>query len=1378
MKYVMEQGVTYLIKEPKPDDSLKVFASLVKNGPRGFCITRVHPKRIRKRFELGDTPILWITTSEVPDEKCVHPSDLAKLNMAINEMLKSQENLVILLEGIEYLVTYNGFDSILRFVQVINDRIMVTNSRFMITLDPATLDTGSLHILERDLVPIENLGKLEVTFSEFPEAPLADAAWRAPFEERLRKWKEQGLVVDGLEAALAAGRDEATKAFEQYETSMARLSALGDELKAMDLSGFEKDAAALRLKMLNPLMLKEAEDEILALQVAIERRKKGETRRKLDEDKLREELRAKLRAWNSAGYNTSSLGAVLNEPLDAARKEFERFEAAIRKLHDLNEELILMDTAGFESEVEAIRSRLSQPARVNEVEDDIFRLKILIERRRKEERRKKEEEERARSDLDARIDRLRSEGYDLSRLGRADLRAPAELRAELEALEKDVAALKELELELATVNPRGVESELERLKARLKNPAQLAELRADIGALKKRAEKSQEEMRKDDIQRRIMEWKVLGFNIDKFKQLENADPDVIQKELVVFKIRVHRLKELESELALMDTSGFESLVSAIQPLFRDVDKIPEVESKLTELRIKVKSRAEEQKKGKDERARLKRELVDRMSVWLTQGYSVARLEEVLGKESDLNRIAQEFDRFERDIVRLKELSGRLKSLDVTGFEREAGEVAGLLTDISRADEAERALVSFESKIRTTREEASRLSVEEDKRKKKAQERIAAWKSQGINVASLEIALGEGMESFKKELSLFSLKLEKIRGIREELAQLDVRGFEKEAADLKGRLADVDSADAIELEFKELRDRIDKRKENIRKEKDAEKGERNIYLQKLLAWSSQGMAVEKLERMIDQPMDVLRPEFERAEAAISKLEQMRRDLLTMDLRGFEDLSAGLGARLNRPEDIDALEREFASLKGRLEKRQDDSKDREKRRENIRNRIENLRAVPLNVSRVEGLLDGDLEPLENAYDGLMSDVKRLRAARKRLAGLEAHGFEEMAAKLEPMLQDPDRAAELESGVEALAAQIGAQQKAEGARRSELMAKVDEWAGEGMNVGPLLEASEGNLEQFRRAVEEFGARLTEMEALEEKLRHLKKTILHSETGEVAAEKVEEGEAKKREEETTGAEERSEIAQAEQEVEEEVGEIRRLSGAPADRAAMEQTLRAQHKAQMARMSRKASLRKRRRLLTYIVITAAIVLALAAAGVWYAMSHQTSKGIVIDGKFSDWEGIEKEKYPSDPQLPPDIDITASAVVEQEGSVYCYLKTQATMLKGTRNATSGSFQGDTLRIFFDSDRMLGTGCETAGIGADFAVEIYGWNNVAQEMRYLRYTGDAQSPWAIIKSGTTMKAKDSELEIKVLPGAFGLTRLVTDLVKFELRDSSGNVAAAG
>jgi hypothetical protein len=538
-----------------------------------------------------------------------------------------------------------------------------------------------------------------------------------------------------------------------------------------------------------------------------------------------------------------------------------------------------------------------------------------------------------------------------------------------------------------------------------------------------------------------------------------------------------------------------------------------------------------------------------------------------------------------------------------------------------------------------------------------------------------------------------------------------------------------------------------------------------------------MAVEKLERMIDQPMEVLRPEFERFEKAVARLEQMRRDILTMDVSGAQEKASALVARLNRPEDLDALEKDFLALKDDLGKRRDEAREGEGRREQIKSRVESLRSVPINVSRVDGFLDGDIDRLEEAFEGLMSDVKRLRAARKRLAGLPTKGFEADVAALEPMLQDPDRAGELEKGVEALAARMGAQKDVEGVRRGELMARIDAWAERGVNVGPLLEASERDIESFNRAVDEFSATLDEMEALEEKLRSMKRTILHPEAAEGVAEKVEETDVQKAQKERLEAEESREISEAEHEVEEEVGQIRRLGAGADERAAMEKTLREQHRAQMERMARKEARRKKRMVAFYAAVAVAIAVGLVAAG-WYLMPHGAAGGLAIDGKFGDWNGIARERYPSDPTLPQDIDIIETALAARDGAVFCYVRTSGTILKGARNATTGNFQGDTLRIFFDSDRRLDTGCQTDGIGADLAVEVYGWNNVAQEMRYLRYTGDAQSPWAIMRSGSTMKASGPELEVKIIPSSFQLAGLDTGLVKFELRDSFGNVASAG
>ncbi|MBM4248771.1 MAG: DUF835 domain-containing protein [Euryarchaeota archaeon] len=1380
-KYVMEQGVTYLIKEPKPDDSLKIFASLVKHGSRGFCVTRVHPKRIRKRFELGDTPILWITTSEVADEKCVHPSDLAKLNMAINEMLRNFENLVILLEGIEYLVTYNGFDSILRFVQVINDRIMVTNSRFLITLDPATLDSSSLHILERDLTPVEDLSRLEVTFSEFPEAAAVTGdRWKPQLEERLRQWRERGLSTAGPEKALQGSREEAHKAFDQFESYAKRALAVDDELRGLDLEGFGEEAALVRKRLADPSTIKEAEDGLVALQVAAERRTKDRTRRKVDEGKAREELRSKLARWTSEGYVTSDLAQSVEGTLDEAHRDFERFEGALRKLGELREELLLMDTTGFETEVESIRTRLNAPARVSELEDDIFRLKILIERRRKEERRRQAEEERSRTDFHARLDQWAAEGFSTGRLAGWEGLPPGEARRLFEQFEKDASELREIEAELGMISQPGLDDEVAAARTLLRDVERLPEARQALQGLRSRLERTQEDRRRQDFERKIQEWKVLGYNTDRLAELAGADADKLQKELVVFKIRVHRLKELEGELALLDTSGFSSEVKELSPLFKDVDRISEVESRLTELRLKIRGRSDEARRKREDQGRRKRDLVDRMSVWLSQGYSVARLEELLDREMDLDKIAGEFDRFEQDIVRLKELSGRLRTMDTSGFEREAAEVRSLLSDLSRVSAAEEAVGALEARMRQSREELKRQAAEEERRRQKAQQRIQAYLEQGLDVSRLQEALGKGMEAFKQELSMFSLRLEKLRGIREDLAQLDARGFETDIERLRAGLEDLSNVDSVEEGVRALRTRIADRRERERQLKEAEKDERKAYIQKLLDWSAQGLVVERLEQVIDRPIDELRTGFDNFERALQRLDEIRRAILGMDLSGLDAEADAIRLELNDPALLPDIEQNYSALLEKAEERDHlraREHENERRRETIRGRVEKMRAAGISVSRMERFLDGDLETLENELDLFLEDLKRLRALRRRFDALDRTGQEGRAAALEPLLNDPDALERIESELEELELVARRRTEAESARRGELGSKVDGWERGGLNVGRLREAARGDLAGFESAVADFERDLEDYRrGMERVLRFEKEFIAPSAP---VAEKVEGGEEGGP---VDGPAEAEGARLADRAVAEDLRRIRGLRAPRRDveeRIRLEQRLRTTHRALQRQVRRKLDERRARSRRNRVL--AACAAAIAAALVLYAVFAAVilpglPGSLAIDGRFSDWDGVEKRSFAADPTVPDTIDVREAAMKRQDGHMFCYVRTQGTILKGTQDETTKFYKGDSIHIYFDTDRTLSSGLQIGGIGADHMVNVFGWNNRIQEIDYLRYNASTpQVPWEVV----TIVPSDNgalsrtQLEVRIDPRIFGLEELPADLVAFQTIDSEGN-----
>jgi small GTP-binding protein len=146
----IKPGLGYIIKEERPDRSFKIFQHLIKNNIRGLCITRTHPDRIRDDFDLKDIPILWLSADAHKNENIVVPTFLPQLNTLIIDFIQKYNDVVILLEGIEYLIDQNDFKAVLSLIHSLNDYIMGSNARLIIPLDPLILEERQLHMLTRD----------------------------------------------------------------------------------------------------------------------------------------------------------------------------------------------------------------------------------------------------------------------------------------------------------------------------------------------------------------------------------------------------------------------------------------------------------------------------------------------------------------------------------------------------------------------------------------------------------------------------------------------------------------------------------------------------------------------------------------------------------------------------------------------------------------------------------------------------------------------------------------------------------------------------------------------------------------------------------------------------------------------------------------------------------------------------------------------------------------------------------------------------------------------------------------------------------------------------------------------------------------------------
>ena len=144
----LRPGSVYLVEEAQPDEVYRRLGETLASGLRGFGISRMHPDKLRARLNDPNLPVLWL--SNVGKEGSVRPQDLERLSAAAEQFLRREKG-VILLDGLEYLLTNNNFLTVLRFLQSLRDRVALQEGVLLVSMNPSALEGPQRTLLEREV---------------------------------------------------------------------------------------------------------------------------------------------------------------------------------------------------------------------------------------------------------------------------------------------------------------------------------------------------------------------------------------------------------------------------------------------------------------------------------------------------------------------------------------------------------------------------------------------------------------------------------------------------------------------------------------------------------------------------------------------------------------------------------------------------------------------------------------------------------------------------------------------------------------------------------------------------------------------------------------------------------------------------------------------------------------------------------------------------------------------------------------------------------------------------------------------------------------------------------------------------------------------------
>ena len=145
-------GNVYLVEERRPRVSYDLFDKALGSGFEGLVVTRDFPKKVAAERGLASSRMLWLTN--LVGEGRVNPTAIGILMNHLRTFIEGRPKSVIMLDGLEYLVSLNTYDRMLQFMHQLRDIVITNNALLFVPVDPKTLTERELALLERNLEPV------------------------------------------------------------------------------------------------------------------------------------------------------------------------------------------------------------------------------------------------------------------------------------------------------------------------------------------------------------------------------------------------------------------------------------------------------------------------------------------------------------------------------------------------------------------------------------------------------------------------------------------------------------------------------------------------------------------------------------------------------------------------------------------------------------------------------------------------------------------------------------------------------------------------------------------------------------------------------------------------------------------------------------------------------------------------------------------------------------------------------------------------------------------------------------------------------------------------------------------------------------------------
>lgn len=149
MKFDLEDGTLYLVKESSPTMAIEAFKDMLKIGSKGYVVSRTPEDEFRRDLE-EDFDYFWL-------------AETGEDAISVEELEANLQTLprksAILIDRLDYMIFKDGFKKTLSFIHRLREFSYLYSYVVIISLDPETLDNKELILLEKETRRVQLLHK-------------------------------------------------------------------------------------------------------------------------------------------------------------------------------------------------------------------------------------------------------------------------------------------------------------------------------------------------------------------------------------------------------------------------------------------------------------------------------------------------------------------------------------------------------------------------------------------------------------------------------------------------------------------------------------------------------------------------------------------------------------------------------------------------------------------------------------------------------------------------------------------------------------------------------------------------------------------------------------------------------------------------------------------------------------------------------------------------------------------------------------------------------------------------------------------------------------------------------------------------------------------